>query len=215
MLKCNLSQMKDCPPMTETPQTPTPPKAPFWVDFGPILVFVALFQIMRRMDGYEDSAIYWATGASMVAIVIALAYSKYVIKHVSGQLWLTAFLLIVMGALTIGLQNDTFIKVKPTILNGLFGVAIFVMLALKKNPMKLLMGSAFDMPADKWRTLAIAWAFFFFTMAALNIVIWKNFSENFWVNFKLFGFMPLTFAFVLAMMPFIFKHSDIKDRHND
>jgi len=52
-------------------------------------------------------------------------------------------------------------------------------------------------------------------MAALNIVIWKNFSENFWVNFKLFGFMPLAFAFVLAMMPFIFKHSDIKDRHND
>jgi len=96
--------------MTETPQTPTPPKAPFWVDFGPILVFVALFQIMRRMDGYEDSAIYWATGASMVAIIIALAYSKYVIKHVSGQLWLTAFLLIVMGALTIGLQNDTFIS---------------------------------------------------------------------------------------------------------
>ncbi len=196
------------------PATTAAPKAPFWVDFGPILVFVALFQIMRRMPAYEASAIYWATGASMIAIVFALAYSKYVIKHVSGQLWLTAFLLIVMGALTIGLQNDTFIKVKPTILNALFGVAIIIMLFFKKNPMKLLMGSAFDMPTDKWRGLAVAWALFFFAMAALNIVIWKNFSENFWVNFKLLGFMPLTFIFVIGTMPYIWKHSDLKDRQN-
>ncbi|MEE9347733.1 MAG: inner membrane-spanning protein YciB [Robiginitomaculum sp.] len=203
--------------MTEPTQhapKPTPPKSPFWVDFGPILIFVVLFQVMRRGDN-PDMAIYWATGASMAAIFIALIYSKFVIKHISGQLWLTAALLIGMGALTIGFKNDTFIKLKPTILNIGFAGAIFAGLAMGKNPIKLLMGAAFEMPADKWKVLALRWAYYFLAMAALNVVIWKGFSENFWVNFKLLGFMPLSFAFIISQMPFIMKHSNLKDAMKD
>jgi intracellular septation protein len=200
--------------MTDNAPKTSKPKSPFWVDFGPILIFVVLFQVMRRGDN-PDMAIYWATGASMAAIFAALIYSKFITKHISGQLWLTAALLLGMGALTIGFKNDAFIKLKPTILNVGFAGAIFAGLAMGKNPIKMLMGAAFEMPTDKWKILALRWAFYFLAMAALNIVIWKGFSENFWVNFKLLGFVPLSIAFIFSQMPFIIKHSDITTNFKD
>ena len=81
----------------------------------------------------------------------------------------------------------------------------------KKNVIKMFIGSAFELPDDKWNIMAIRWALFFFAMAILNEVIWRNFSESFWTNFKVFGFLPLTILFTATQIPFLTKYGKIRE----
>jgi len=148
----------------------------------------------------------WAAGVFAIAAVLALAISWIKYKHVSGMLIFATAIIVVTAGLAIAFDNKAIFFIKPTIINTLFGIAVIGGVFLKKNVIKMMMGSAFEMSDSHWNTLAIRWGLFFFAMAALNEFIWRNYSEEFWAGFKVFGFLPLTLVFTLTQLPFIQKH---------
>lgn len=180
----------------------------FLFDFGPLLVFFIAFQILKRT--HPDEAMVYAAGILGATALITLALSWLLYRHLSGMLIFTTALVVFFAGLTFFSGNKIFLFMKPTIVNSMFGIAVIGGVLFKKNIVKLLMGSVFDMAEDKWAKLAIAWGLFFFASAILNEIIWRNFSEDFWVNFKVFGFMPLNILFTLALIPFIQKHGTFK-----
>lgn len=178
------------------------------VDFGPVAIFVACYHYLRRSD--PDGAMLTAAGIFMVVAVIALVYSRLKTGKFSGILLLSTVVICVTAGLAIFSGNKTIFYMKPTVVNLLFGIAIFGGVIFKKNVFKLFMGDAVSLPEKAWNNLAIRWGIFFFFCAGLNEVIWRTQSEEFWVNFKIFGFMPLTLIFTLTQIPFIMKHGKLK-----
>jgi len=178
--------------MTENAADNKPAQKPnnFWLDLGPLLVFFGAFQYFKRQN--PDDAMLWAAGVFAIAAVLALAISWIKYKHVSGMLIFATAIIVVTAGLAIAFDNKAIFFIKPTIINTLFGIAVIGGVFLKKNVIKMMMGSAFEM--------------FFFAMAALNEFIWRNYSEEFWAGFKVFGFLPLTLVFTLTQLPFIQKH---------
>ncbi|MGB0906132.1 MAG: inner membrane-spanning protein YciB [Maricaulaceae bacterium] len=194
--------------MTETP-TPEPRKSNnFWIDFGPVAIFVGAYHYLRRSD--PDGAMLTAAGIFMVVAVIALAYSRVKTGKFSGMLLLTTAIIVVTAGLAIFSGNKTIFYMKPTIVNILFGIGVLGGVLLKKNVIKMLMGEAIELPDVAWTKLAVRWGVFFFVLAAINEYVWRNYSEEFWVNFKLFGFMPITILFTLTQIPFIMKNGKVR-----
>jgi len=193
---------------TKTPLPETPPKAGnnFLIDFGPILVFVVLYNYLRRSD--PDGAIYVAAAVFAVVAIAALAYSRIKNGKVSGTLLFTTAIILVTVGLAYFFKDPRFIYIKPTVVNAVFGAVTIGGVFAGKNVIKMMMGEAFKLPTKAWNTLAIRWGVFFFAMAALNEVIWRTQTEAFWANFKLLGFLPLTFVFTLTQVPFIMKHNE-------
>ena len=189
---------------TTTNQTTPPKPNNFLLDFAPLLVFFAAFQYFKRKN--PDDAMLWAAGIFAIAAVIALAISWINHKHVSGMLLFATGVIVVTAGLAIAFDNKAIFFIKPTIINTLFGIAMIGGVFMKKNVIKMMMGSAFEMADTHWNKLAIRWGLFFFAMAALNEFIWRNYSEEFWASFKVFGFLPLTLVFTLTQLPFIQKH---------
>ncbi len=113
----------------------------------------------------------------------------------------------VFGALTLFLQNDTFIKMKPTIVNALFGAMLLGGLAFGKSLLGYVFDSAFRLDAEGWRKLTLRWGLFFFFLAVVNEVVWRSFSTDTWVAFKVWGIMPITILFTMSQMPLIMRHS--------
>ena len=111
------------------------------------------------------------------------------------------------GGLTLWLHSDLFIKVKVTLINALFGAILLGGLAIGRSYLKLVMGEALKLPEAAWRTLTLRWGVFFFCLAALNEIVWRNVSTDAWVNFKVFGLLPITLVFALANAPFMAKHA--------
>lgn len=181
----------------------------FWLDFGPLLAFFGAFQYFKRSN--PDEAMVWAAGVLAILATIALSYSWLRHKYLSPILILSTVLVVFFASLTFFTGNKTFLFMKPTIVNSFFGVGVIGGIFFKKNVIKLMMGDAIDLPDIKWNTLAIRWGIFFFAMAVLNEFIWRNFSEDFWVKFKVFGFLPLTLLFTLTQLPFIMKHGKVKE----
>ena len=110
------------------------------------------------------------------------------------------------GGLTLILADETFIKLKPTLVNSLFAVILLGGLVLKRPLLKPLFGSAFQLGDEGWHTLTLRWGVFFVVLAILNEVVWRNFSTDFWISFKLFGVLPLTVLFAAAQTPFLLRH---------
>jgi intracellular septation protein len=184
-------------------------KLPFWIDFGPLLVFLAAFYYLKR--DHPDDALIWAAGVLAVAAVIALAYAWLKYKHTSPIL---IFSTVAVGGFALAafiFDDKRFVFMKPTVMNALFGTAVLGGVFLKKNIIKMFMGSAFELPDSKWNILAIRWGLFFFAMAILNEIIWRNFSESFWANFKVFGFLPLTIIFTATQIPFLTKYGKMRE----
>ena len=118
-----------------------------------------------------------------------------------------AIVVVIFGSLSIWLQNETFIKMKPTIVNALFGFALLGGLAFGKSLLGYVFNAAFQLDAEGWRKLTLRWGVFFLFLAVLNEVIWRNFSDDFWVAFKVWGTMPITIIFTMAQMPLVLKHT--------
>lgn len=175
-----------------------------WIDLGPVAVFVIAYQYLRRTG--HDGAIFSAAAVFMVVALLALAYSR--IKHgkFSSMLLLSTVIIVISVGLAFFFDNPVFIYMKPTVINALFGLAVIGGVFFKKNVIKLMMGGAFEMPDKAWNVMAIRWGIFFFALAAINEIVWRGFSEDFWVNFKLFGFFPLTLLFAVSQAPFMMKH---------
>lgn len=190
--------------MTNTDTSPAKKPNNFWLDFGPLLIFFGAFQYFKRKS--PDDALLWAAGIFAIAAIIALVISWAKHKSVSGMLIFATLIIVITAGLAIAFDNKTIFFIKPTIINALFGIAVIGGVFIKKNVIKMMMGGAFEMSDIHWNRLAMRWGLFFFAMAALNEFIWRNFSEDFWVDFKVFGFLPITLLFTLTQLPFIQKH---------
>lgn len=183
------------------------------LEMGPLIVFffansraVQLQASFPFLQSLGDP-IFVATALFMVALGISLVVS-YALTRTLPLLPVVTFVFVVlMGGLTIWLQNDTFIKLKPTITNCLFGAAILTGLMFGRNFLRLVLDSAFNMDEDGWNKLALRWGLFFFVLAAINEIVWRGFSTEFWVAFKVWGVMPLTILFTATQIPLIQRHS--------
>lgn len=179
----------------------------FWLDFGPLLVFFGTFHWIRRNN--PDEALFIAAAIFAVAAIIALAIGWIKYRTVSFVLIFSTFLIVGTTALAFLFDNKLFLFMRPTVVNGLMGIGVLGGVVLGKNVLKLLLGSAFTLPGKAWNTLAIRWGIFFLCVAAINELVWRTQTESFWVNFKTFGFLPLTLIFTFAQIPFIQRHGGL------
>jgi intracellular septation protein len=185
------------PPVKSEAKPPVNQLLKFALEMGPLLVF---FLVNSR------AGIFAGTGAFMAATVIALGASYILMRTIPVMPLVTAFFVLVFGGLTIWLADDLFIKLKPTIINSLFAVILLFGVLTGRLFIKLVLESAFNLTDRGWRVITWAWIGFFVFLAAINEIVWRNFSTDFWVSFKVFGVMPLTIAFSFAMIPIILKH---------
>lgn len=187
--------------MTESrdaePKTDFTPLLKMLLELGPLVIFF----LMNSWYG-----IFYATGVFMVATVISLVASKLLLKRIPILALVTGVFVLVFGALTIYLQNDIFMKVKPTILNFLFATILATGLYFRRPLLKLLLGEVLRLQEEGWRLLTLRWAFFFAFLAVLNEIVWRNFSTDTWVSFKLFGIMPLTFIFMMSQVTLVIQY---------
>lgn len=167
------------------------------IELGPLLVFFA---------GNAVAGIYVGTAAFMVATLISLAAARIRHQKVPVMLLVTGAIVLVFGGLTLFLHDETFIKLKPTIVYAMFAALLTVGLVLRKPLLELLFGSAFTLTEEGWRKLTVRWIAFFAAMAIVNELVWRNVSTDTWVSFKVFGFLPLTFLFALAQVPLLQRH---------
>ena len=173
------------------------------VDLAPLLVFFAV---------YLTLGIYWATGALMAATVASMIASWLMLGHISATLIVTTGLVVGFGALTLFFNDPRFIKMKPTIVNLLFAGFLFGGLLLKRPVLQYILGEALRLTDIGWRKLSLRWACFFLAMAALNEIVWRNFSEATWASFKVFGILPLTLGFAVLQLGLMRRYEEVPSR---
>lgn len=169
------------------------------VEIGPLVIF---FAINAR------AGIFWGTGAFMVATLASLIASRVLFGRVATMPLVTAFFVIVFGGLTLWLQDELFIKMKPTIVNALFAVVLIGGLAAGRPLLKQLFGDVFRLTEEGWHKLTFRWALFFVSLAVLNEIVWRSFSTDDWVSFKAFGIMPLTMVFAISQLGLLKRYED-------
>jgi intracellular septation protein len=147
----------------------------------------------------------------MVAIFAALAVSYALTRHLPVMAMVTAIVVLVFGSLTLVLHDDTFIKMKPTIIYLLFGGILLGGLWFNKPLLAVVFDSVFELTDEGWRKLTLRWALFFLALAVLNEIIWRTQTTDFWVSFKVFGVVPLTFVFAALQYPLLQKYAATKD----
>ena len=185
-------------PNKSRPAEPTTPLK-LAIDLGPLLLF---------FGANAAAGIYVATGVFMVATFVALGFAWWQYHKLPVMLLVTAAIVLVFGGLTLYLRDDTFIKLKPTIVYLIFAGLLAGGLLMKKPVLELLFGAAFSLTEEGWRKLTWRWALFFVAMAIVNEAVRRNFSTDIWVSFKAFGFLPLTFLFALAQVPLMQRHAE-------
>src|SRR5580704_3908786 len=184
--------------MPNTTKPPLNPLLKLALDLGPL----ALFFFANSRFG-----IFTATATFMVAVLAALAVSYVMTRHIAIMPVVTAIIVVIFGGLTLFLHDATFIKVKPTIIYALFGAVLIGGLAFNKPLLGIVFDSLFHLTDQGWRKLTLRWAIFFFALAVLNEIVWRNTSTNVWVDFKVFGVMPLTFLFGALQVPLLKKYA--------
>jgi len=166
-------------------------------ELGPLIVFFI---------ANGKAGLFVATAAFMIAVIAAMAISYVVTRHVPLMAIVSAVIVIVFGGLTLILHDETFIKVKPTIIYGLFGAILAGGLLFGRSLIAVMFDQMFNLDAVGWRLLTRRWAIFFFAMALLNEAIWRTQTTDFWVGFKAFGVIPITMVFAMLQMPLIRRH---------
>lgn len=161
-------------------------------EYGPLAVFLAAYYL---------ADIYAATAALMAATAAALTISLIVNRRVPVMPVITAVIVGIFGALTLIFQDDTFIKIKPTIVYTLFAVILLGGLMFGRPLLKLVMGAAWPMTDQGWRIVTRSFGLFFIAMALANEFVWRTQSLEFWVNFKVWGSIGLTLVFALSLAP--------------
>ncbi|MGF7147413.1 intracellular septation protein [Sphingomonas zeicaulis] len=176
------------------------------IDFGPIVAFFATNSLLPS-DWASLRRIMAATAVFMVATVAAMIYSRLKAGKISPMLFMSGALVLVFGGLTLWFHNDTFIKVKPTIVYSMFAAILAFGLATGRPLLKMLLESAYPgLTPEGWRKLTINWTFFFVAMAILNEIVWRNSSFNFWLGFKVWGAIPLTLLFAMVNIPMLLRN---------
>jgi intracellular septation protein len=167
------------------------------LELGPLVLF---FVANARWGIFTGTAVF------MVAILIALAVSYALTRRLPIMAVVSGVIVTVFGGLTLLLQDETFIKVKPTIIYALFGATLLAGLVFRKPLLEIVFDSMFNLTEEGWRKLTLRWSLFFFFMAALNEVVWRTQSTDVWISFKLFGAVPLTFVFAALQYRLLMRH---------
>ena len=168
------------------------------LDLGPLV----LFFVANSRYG-----IFTATPVFMVAVLAALVVSYVMTRRLPIIPVVTAIIVVVFGGLTLVLHDATFIKVKPTIIYGLFGAVLMGGLVFNKPLLGIVFDSLFHLSDEGWRKLTLRWAVFFFALAVLNEIVWRNASTDAWVSFKVFGVVPLTILFGALQVPLLKRYA--------
>jgi intracellular septation protein len=161
----------------------------FLFDFFPVILFFIAFKV---------ADIYVATAVAIVATFVQVGWLKLRGRKVEPMLWASLAIIAVFGGATLLLQDETFIKWKPTVLYWLFGAVLAGALVFRRNLIRVMLSEQVQLPDPIWSRLNLSWISFFVFMGALNLYVAYNFSTDHWVNFKLFGGMGLMLLFVLA-----------------
>ncbi len=189
------------------------------LDIGPLLLFFlanarpGLFLPLVRpllpiaTTSGERTGIFVATAVFMFAIVVALAVSYALTRHLPPMPLVTAVIVLVFGSLTLVLHDELFIKLKPTIIYVLFGGVLLAGLAFGKPLLGTVFDSVFHLSEEGWRKLTWRWAMFFLGLAVLNEIVWRTQTTDVWVSFKVFGVLPLTFLFAALQFPLMSRYA--------
>jgi intracellular septation protein len=208
-------------PTTDKPASAKPhlnPLLKLALDLGPLLLFFyansrpALFEpwiaplIPAAVQTGERAGIFVGTAVFMVAIIVALVISYVLTRRLPMMAIVSAVIVVVFGGATLVFQNETFIKLKPTIIYLLFTATLFGGLIFKKPLLAMVFDQVFHLTEEGWRKLTVRWALFFLVLAVLNEIVWRTQSTDTWVSFKVFGVMPITFIFAAFQYPLLTKH---------
>jgi len=183
------------------------------LELGPLLVFFFANArgewLVERLPalGNIGGPIFVATALFMVATAIALIASWLIMRSLPIMPLVSGVVVFIFGALTLWLHDDVFIKMKPTIVNTLFGGVLLGGLFFGRSLLGYVFDSAFHLDAEGWKKLTFRWGLFFLFLAVVNEVVWRSFSTDAWVTFKVWGIMPITLLFTLSQMPLIMRHS--------
>jgi intracellular septation protein len=179
------------------------------IDLGPLLIFF-LANFFAPVPAVMK--IFVATGAFMIAMIAAMLYSAIRFHRISPLLWFSGIMVVILGGLTIWLHNEAFIKMKPTLYYTLVSALLWFGLATDRPLLQRVLGSAYPgLDEDGWKKLTRNWALFFLFMAGLNEAVWRNSTTSFWIGFKIWGALPLTFLFAAANIPMLLKHGLMKE----
>lgn len=190
--------------MTRSAASDAPKMSPWLkigLELGPLVLFFAA-------NGY--GGIYVATGVFMVATLAALVAMWVLARRIAVMPLVSAVVVMVFGGLTLWLQDDHFIKMKPTMVNALFGILLLGGLAFRKPLLPYVFDGMVKLTDEGWHRLTIRWGVFFLVMAVVNEIVWRSVSTDTWVAFKTFGYLPLTFVFAMAQAP-LMAHYELKD----
>lgn len=179
------------------------------IDLGPLLVFF-LVNFLAPVPALTK--IFFATGAFMAAMVAAMIFSALRYRTISPLLWFSGVMVVLMGGLTLWLHDETFIKIKPTIYYVLVAGLLGFGLATGRPLLRRVLGTTYPgLDEEGWRKLTRNWALFFGFMALLNEAVWRNSSTSFWIGFKIWGALPLTFLFAAANIPMLLRHGLMRE----
>lgn len=200
--------------MTSQPEANTKPDkdseqsvaAKLLIELGPLLVFFGV---------NAAYGIFAGTGAFMAATVLSLSLAWWLYHKVPVMPLVSAVIVLAFGGLTLYLQDEIFIKLKPTIVYTMFAILLLAGLFARKPVLALLFGPVFNLTDEGWRKLTLRWAVFFIAMAVLNEYVWRNYSTDTWVSFKAFGFLPITFLFAMAQVPLMQRYGVAEDKSPD
>ncbi|MEP0320934.1 septation protein A [Bauldia litoralis] len=197
----------------EPDRKPINPLLKLALELGPLGVFffanargewlAERFPALEQLGG----PLFVATALFIVATLIALTVSLILTRRLPIMPLITGVVVLIFGGLTLWLQDETFIKMKPTIVNVLFGATLLIGLAFGKSLLGYVFDSVFRLSDEGWEKLTLRWGLFFFVLAALNEIVWRSVSTDMWVNFKVFGIMPITFVFTLFQLPLINRYT--------
>ena len=172
----------------------------FLTDFGPLIIFFYYYY-----DSGKNLKI--AIPPFIIATIIALTIMWFLEKKIPKVPLLSGILITFFGGLTIYFDNPVFIYIKPTIINVLFGFALILGKYFTDEPvLKKIMGKSVSLTNEGWEILNKRWIYFFFGLAILNELVWRTQSEEFWVNFKVWGLLPISFLFAASQLPLINKY---------
>lgn len=187
------------------------------LELGPLVMFFLANAFGARIMNafplltFFETPLIFATAVFMVAMPIALILSYILMKKLAVMPLVTLVVVLVFGGLTLWLKDAIFIKMKPTIVNGLFATVLLGGLVFGQSLLRYVFGEVYQLKSEGWRILTLRWGLFFIFLAVINEVVWRNFSDDFWVSFKVWGIMPITMIFAMTQLKILTDYAPNPD----